>query len=98
MTADPKHHDVIRRPLITEKGTMVSEHGAVLFEVALSANKAQIKQAVEAVFDVKVDGVNTVIAKGKTKRFRGTKGKRKSIKKAYVALAEGHTIDVFTGL
>jgi|Transcript_6367 large subunit ribosomal protein L23 len=98
MSADAKHYDVIRKPLITEKTTMASENGAVVFEVAIDSNKPQIKEAVEAVFGVKVKAVNTTITKGKVKRFRGQLGTRKDVKKAYVTLEEGNTIDVTTGL
>ncbi len=98
MSAKTEHYDVIRKPLITEKTTMASENGAVVFEVAIDANKPQIKEAVEGLFGVKVKAVNTTITKGKTKRFRGQLGKRKDVKKAYVMLEEGNTIDVTTGL
>ena len=98
MSAKPEHYDVIRKPIITEKSTMASENGAVVFEVAIDANKPQIKEAVESLFGVKVKAVNTVVTKGKTKRFRGRPGTRKDVKKAYVTLAEGNTIDVSTGL
>lgn len=98
MSAKAQHYDVIRKPVITEKATMASENGAVVFEVAIDSNKPQIKEAVEALFGVKVKAVNTTITKGKTKRFRGTPGKRKDVKKAYVTLEEGNTIDVSTGL
>ena len=98
MSAEAKHYDVIRKPLITEKTTMASENGAVVFEVAIDSNKPQIKEAVEAVFGVKVKAVNTTITKGKVKRFRGQLGTRKDVKKAYVTLEEGNTIDVTTGL
>ena len=98
MSADAKHYDVIRKPLITEKTTMASENGAVVFEVDIASNKPQIKEAVEAVFGVKVKAVNTSITKGKVKRFRGQLGTRKDVKKAYVTLEEGNTIDVSTGL
>jgi large subunit ribosomal protein L23 len=98
MSAKAEHYDVIRKPIITEKTTMASENGAVVFEVAIDANKPQIKQAVEELFGVKVKAVNTTITKGKTKRFRGQMGKRKDVKKAYVTLEEGNTIDVSTGL
>ncbi|MCH2165342.1 MAG: 50S ribosomal protein L23 [Marinovum sp.] len=98
MSAKPEHYDVIRKPIITEKSTMVSENGAVVFEVAIDAAKPQIKEAVEALFGVKVKAVNTTITKGKVKRFRGMLGKRKDVKKAYVTLEEGNTIDVSTGL
>ena len=98
MTSKADMYDVIRKPIITEKATMASEHGAVVFEVAIDSNKPQIKEAVESLFGVKVKSVNTVITKGKTKRFRGQMGKRKDVKKAYVTLEEGNTIDVTTGL
>jgi large subunit ribosomal protein L23 len=99
MSAKAEHYDVIRKPIITEKATMASENGAVVFEVAIDAAKPQIKEAVEALFGVKVKAVNTTITKGKVKRFRGQlKGKRKDVKKAYVTLEEGNTIDVTTGL
>ncbi len=98
MSAKPEHYDVIRKPIITEKSTMASESGAVVFEVAMGSSKPQIKEAVEALFGVKVKAVNTSIAKGKVKRFRGRLGTRKDVKKAYVTLEEGNTIDVTTGL
>jgi large subunit ribosomal protein L23 len=98
MSAKPEHYDVIRKPIITEKSTMASEAGAVVFEVSMGANKPQIKEAVEALFGVKVKAVNTTVSQGKTKRFRGIKGTRKDVKKAYVTLEEGNTIDVTTGL
>ena len=98
MSAKAEHYDVIRKPVITEKSTMASENGAVVFEVAIDAAKPQIKDAVEALFGVKVKAVNTTITKGKVKRFRGTLGRRKDVKKAYVTLEEGNTIDVSTGL
>ena len=98
MTAKPEHYDVIRKPIITEKATMASEFGAVVFEVDIASTKPQIKEAVEALFNVKVKAVNTTITKGKVKRFRGQLGKQKDVKKAYVTLEEGNTIDVSTGL
>jgi large subunit ribosomal protein L23 len=98
MSVKPEHYDIIRRPVITEKATMASQANAVVFEVAIDANKPQIKQAVEAVFGVKVKAVNTVVAKGKVKRFRGRPGSRNDVKKAYVTLEEGNAIDVSTGL
>ena len=98
MSAKAEHYDVIRKPIITEKATMASEVGAVVFEVAPAATKPQIKEAVEALFGVKVKAVNTTITKGKVKRFRGRPGKRRDVKKAYVTLEEGNTIDVTTGL
>ena len=98
MTDKAALYDVIRKPIITEKATMASENGAVVFEVAIDANKPTIKEAVETLFGVKVKAVNTVVTKGKTKRFRGQPGKRKDVKKAYVTLEEGNAIDVTTGL
>ncbi len=98
MSAKPEHYDVIRKPVVTEKATMASENGAVVFEVAIASNKPQIKEAVEALFGVKVKAVNTTITKGKAKRFRGQMGRRADVKKAYVTLEEGNTIDVTTGL
>ena len=98
MNARPEHYDVVRRPVITEKATMASESGGVVFEVAMDAAKPQIKEAVEALFGVKVKSVNTSVLKGKAKRFRGVKGRRADSKKAYVTLQDGATIDVTTGL
>ncbi|MEO1733898.1 MAG: 50S ribosomal protein L23 [Pseudomonadota bacterium] len=98
MSAKAEHYDVIRKPIITEKSTMASENGAIVFEVAIDAAKPEIKDAVESLFGVKVKAVNTTITKGKVKRFRGQLGKRKDVKKAYVTLEEGNTIDVTTGL
>ena len=82
MSVKAEHYDVIRKPIITEKATMASEAGAVVFEVAIDSNKPQIKEAVEALFGVKVKAVNTTITKGKTKRFRGMMGRRKDVKKS----------------
>lgn len=98
MSIKPELYDVIRKPVITEKSTMASEANAVVFEVAIDATKPKIKEAVEALFGVKVKAVNTLVAKGKTKRFRGRPGRRKDVKKAYVTLEEGNMIDVTTGL
>ena len=98
MSATPRQYDVIRRPVITEKATMASEAGAVVFDVAADASKPEIKGAVEALFGVKVKAVNTLVRKGKVKRFRGRPGRRADVKKAYVTLEEGYAIDVTTGL
>ena len=99
VTVGPERaYQVIRRPLITEKATRVSEHNQVAFVVALDATKPEIKAAVEMLIKVKVEAVNTLRQKGKTKRFRGRPGTRPDIKKAFVTLAEGHSIDVTTGL
>lgn len=91
-------YDIIRAPVITEKATMGSEFNQVTFKVPLTASKPEIKAAVESVFNVKVKAVNTLIAKGKVKRFRGRIGQRSDVKKAVVTLAEGSTIDVTTGV
>ena len=98
MSSKPEYYDIIRRPIVTEKATMASESGAVVFEVAMDSSKPIIKEAVEALFNVKVKAVNTAISKGKIKRFKGQLGKRKNTKKAYVMLEDGNTIDVSTGL
>lgn len=90
--------DIIRSPVITEKSTTLSSQGKVTFKVDVNASKADIKKAVEALFDVKVTGVNTLRVEGKTKRFRGRLGKRKDVKKAIITLAEGQTVDVMAGL
>jgi large subunit ribosomal protein L23 len=95
---DLKHYDTIISPVITEKSTMASEQNQVVFKVAGRATKPEIKAAVEALFRVKVTGVNTLNRKGKTKRFRGVVGRQKDFKKAIVTLADGHSIDVTTGL
>jgi large subunit ribosomal protein L23 len=96
--SDLRHYDTVVAPIITEKSTLASESGQVVFEVAKDATKPQIKKAVEALFKVKVKSVNTLNRKGKTKRFRGIKGRQKDVKKAIVTLKEGHSIDVTTGL
>ena len=98
MSAEARHYDIIRSPVITEKATMATEHNQVLFNVSPDATKASIKEAVEALFKVKVKAVNTLVRKGKTKRFRGRIGRQSDVKKAVVTLEEGHTIDVSTGL
>ena len=95
---DARHFDVILAPHITEKATLLSEHNAVVFKVAGEATKPQIKDAVEALFDVKVTGVNTIVTKGKTKRWKGKPYKRSDMKKAIVTLAEGQSIDVTEGV
>ena len=98
MSVKPEHYDIIRKPIITEKATMASDANAVVFQVAMDATKPMIKEAVEALFGVKVKAVNTTITKGKAKRFRGRAGERSDKKKAYVMLEDGQTIDVTTGL
>jgi len=95
---DIKHYDVILGPVVTEKSTMLSENNVVTFNVPMTASKPEIKAAVEALFSVKVEKVNTIRQDGKTKRFKGVMGRRSDKKKAMVKLAEGHTIDVTTGV
>lgn len=96
--SDVKHYDIIQSPVITEKATMGSEFDQVTFKVARTASKPEIKAAVEELFSVKVKAVNTLITKGKTKRFRGIMGRRADVKKAIVTLEEGQSIDVTTGV
>ncbi|WP_152048126.1 50S ribosomal protein L23 [Aureimonas psammosilenae] len=96
--SDLRHYDVITSPVITEKSTMVSEYNQVVFNVALKATKPQIKAAIESLFGVKVTAVNTLIRKGKVKRFRGRVGRQSDQKRAIVTLADGDSIDVSTGL
>ncbi len=93
-----KHYDVVQAPVITEKSTMASEQNKVVFRVADTANKEEIKAAVEALFNVKVKGVNTLNRKGKNKLFRGRPGKQSDVKKAIVTLEPGQTIDMATGV
>jgi len=91
-------YDLIRSPLITEKATAASEHNQVIFRVPLAATKREVKAAVEGLFSVKVDAVNTILVQGKLKRVRGREGRRSDFKKAIVTLAEGSRIDVSTGI
>ena len=95
---DARHYDVIVAPHITEKATLLSEHNAVVFKVTNDATKPQIKAAVEALFDVTVRGVNTIVQKGKTKKWKGAPYTRSDIKKAIVTLKDGQSIDVTTGI
>ena len=97
-TTDPRHYDVIKSPVITEKATLASERNQVVFKVARTATKPQIKEAVEKLFDVKVKRVNTLVREGKVKIFKGRPGQRSDSKRAIVTLEEGHKIDVTTGL
>jgi large subunit ribosomal protein L23 len=96
--AELKHYDVILRPIITEKSTLVADKNQVMFRVAKTASKPEIKAAIEAVFGVKVVAVNTLISKGKVKRWKGKAYERSDIKKAVVTLAEGQSLDVTQGL
>ncbi|PIO99209.1 50S ribosomal subunit protein L23 [uncultured Pleomorphomonas sp.] len=93
-----KHYDIIRTPVVTEKATIQAENNKVVFNVARTATKPEIKAAVEQLFSVKVKSVNTLVRKGKTKRFRGIIGTQSDVKKAIVTLEEGHSIDITTGL
>ena len=95
---DNRHYDVVLAPHITEKSTLLSEHNAVVFKVAKDASKPEIKAAVEALFGVTVTGVNTIVSKGKTKRWKGAPYRRSDAKKAIVTLADGQSIDVTTGI
>ena len=98
MSIDPRHYDVIVSPVITEKATAASDYNKVVFNVRKDATKPQIKSAVEKLFDVNVASVNTLVRKGKTKRFRGNLGHQSDVKKAIVTLVEGQSIDITTGL
>ncbi|HET9458747.1 MAG TPA: 50S ribosomal protein L23 [Sphingomicrobium sp.] len=93
-----RHYDVVLAPHITEKSTMLSENNAVVFRVASGASKPEIKEAVEAIFNVQVTGVNTIVTKGKSKRWKGKPYQRSDFKKAIVTLAEGQSIDVTSGI
>ena len=95
---EARHYDVVLAPHITEKSTMLSETNAVVFKVAPSASKPEIKAAVEALFNVKVTNVNTIVSKGKTKRWKGKPYQRSDVKKAIVRLAEGQSIDITEGV
>ena len=95
---DARHYDVILAPHITEKSTLASENNAVVFKVSNDATKPQIREAVEALFDVKVAGVNTIVTKGKVKRWRGKPYRRNDKKKAIVTLKDGDSIDVTSGV
>ena len=97
-TNDPRHYDIIIRPVITEKATVASEHNQVIFRVARDATKPQIKEAVEKLFDVKVKHVNTLVRKGKLRNFKGRRAVLSDVKNAVVTLEEGQRIDVTTGL
>jgi len=92
------NYDIIRSPVVTEKSTLASEHGQIVFDVAIDATKTDIKAAVEGLFSVKVKAVNTLVRKGKIKRFRNVKGVRNDVKKAIVTLVDGQSIDISTGI
>ena len=97
-TVDNRHYDVVLAPHITEKTTLLSENNAVVFKVAGTASKPEIKAAIEALFNVKVTGVNTIVTKGKTKRWKGKPYQRSDSKKAIITLAEGNSIDITSGI
>lgn len=97
-TVDARHYDVIIAPHITEKSTLASDNNAVVFKVAKDATKPQIKEAIEAIYDKKVVSVNTLVQKGKTKRWKGKAYQRSDVKKAIVTLAEGEMIDITSGI
>ncbi|MHA6769802.1 50S ribosomal protein L23 [Sphingobium ummariense] len=97
-TVDNRHYDVVVAPVITEKSTLLSENNAVVFKVANDASKPEIKAAVEALFNVNVVSVNTLVTKGKTKKWKGKPYTRSDVKKAIVRLADGQSIDVTTGI
>lgn len=97
-TSRSRMYEIIRRPLVSEKTTMMTENNQHAFEVSLDATKGEIKNAIEGLFKVKVTAVNTLRVKGKTKRFRGVEGKRREVKKAYVTLHSGSTLDVMAGI
>ncbi len=98
MAVTPRHYDTILSPLITEKATLLSEQNKVVFKVSLDSTKDEIAGAIEELFKVQVVKVNTLIQKGKTKRFRGRPGRRVDVKKAIITLKEGQSIDITTGL
>jgi large subunit ribosomal protein L23 len=98
MAVTLRHYDVILAPHITEKSTLLSEQNKVVFKISLDATKKEVADAIEGIYGVKVTKVNTIITKGKTKRFRGIKGRRSDVKKAIVTLAEGQTLDITTTL
>ena len=98
MAATARHYDTILSPIITEKATYATEMNQVVFRVAKDATKAEIADAIQELFKVTVVKVNTLVVKGKTKRWRGRLGQRSDVKKAIVTLAEGQSIDVATGL
>ncbi len=94
----PHNYDMLLSPIITEKSTLVAEENKIIFRVPLTATKPDIKEAVETLFKVDVTKVNTILVKGKTKRFRGQPGRRSDFKKAIVTLADGQSVDITTGL
>jgi large subunit ribosomal protein L23 len=98
MSKDTRHYDLIVMPVITEKATIASDNNQFVFKVRREATKPQIKAAVEKLFDVKVTAVNTLLRKGKSKVFRGMRGKQQDVKKAVVTLADGYRIDITSGV
>ncbi len=96
--SNERMYELVRSPIITEKATLVSEHNQVMFRVPVDATKPEIRAAVEGLFNVKVKAVNTILQKGKTKRWRGQLGRRNDVKKAVVSLADGESIDITAGV
>ena len=93
-----KAYQVILNPLVTEKSTQQSEFNKMVFSVPVNATKLEVKSSIEKIFSVKVKAVNTILLKGKVKRFKGVLGKRNDIKKAVITLVEGNTIDISAGV
>lgn len=98
MSAEARHFDIVRRPLVTEKSVGVAAHNRVVFEVAMKASKPLIREAVEKIFGVKVRRVNTLVRKGRIRRFRRHAGRMRDRKLAMITLVEGHSIDFSAGL
>ena len=96
--SNERMYELVRSPIITEKATLVSEHNQVMFRVPVDATKPEIRAAVEGLFNVKVTAVNTILQKGKTKRWRGQPGRRNDVKKAVVSLDDGESIDITAGV
>ena len=93
-----KAYQVILKPLVTEKSTQQSEFNKMVFSVPVNATKLEVKSSIEKIFSVKVKTVNTILLKGKVKRFKGVLGRRSNTKKAIVTLAPGNTIDLSAGV
>ena len=93
-----KAYQVILKPLVTEKSSLLSEYNKMVFSVPINATKLEVKSSIEKIFSVKVKSVNTILLKGKLKRFKGILGKRNDIKKAVITLVEGNTIDISAGV
>lgn len=92
------YYDIIRRPVVSEKATVLAEQGKYVFEIDCNATKSQVKSAIEKIFSVKVKTVNTIKIQGKTKRFRGAVGRQNDYKKAIVTLMPDNSIDISGGV